>query len=83
MEMVELLGKGERARSAWKEMGGEGREREASCGHRAAGTEPKSPDLEPGREAPHLWVSDLQGVCSEVRFRTAYNKVINCCPSKN
>lgn len=58
-------------------------EGEASCSHRAAGKEPKRPDLESGRDTPYLWISDLQSVCSKVRFRTAYNRVINCCPSKN
>lgn len=50
---------------------------------RATGTELKSPYQEPGREAPHLWVSDLQGVCCKVRCRNAFNRVINCCPSKS
>lgn len=77
---MELLRKGERELGV---LGRRGEGREASCAHRAAGTEPRSPDLEPGMEAPHHWISDLQGVCSKVRFRTAYNRVINCCPSKN
>lgn len=80
VEMVELLRKGERVlgRSAQGSV-----QREASFAHRAAGTEQKSPDQEPGREVPHLWVSDLQGVCCKVRCRNAFNRVINCCPSKS
>lgn len=33
---------------------GKDRKREASCAHRAAGTELKSPDLEPGRDSSSL-----------------------------
>lgn len=56
----------------------------ASFTHRAAGTELKSSDQEPGREAPHLWAAAwLRGVCCKVRCRNAFNRVINCCPSKS
>lgn len=62
---------------------GKDRKRETSCAHGAAGTELKSPDLEPRRENSHLWVSDSHGMCSKLRFRIAYNSIIKSCPSKN
>lgn len=77
--MVELLRKGKRVLGRRAQ---ESIQREASFTHRAAGTELKSPDQEPGREAPHLWVADLQGVCCKVRCRNTFNRVINCCPSR-
>lgn len=80
MEIVELVSKEERmlGRRAQGSI-----QREASFTHRAAGTELKSPGQEPGREAPHLWVADLQGVFCKVRCWNAFNRVINCRPSKS
>lgn len=71
--MVELLGRRKRARSAWKER--------AESLH-VPTEEARSPDLEPGREASHIWVSYLERVCSKVGFKTTYNRVMNYCPSK-
>jgi len=61
---------------------GEGRERGFMCPQNIwdRAKEPRSGAREEGSLPLGFRLMD---VCSKVRFRTAYNRAVNCCPLKN